>query len=544
MSKDTENQARMRKELEPTLKKILKPNDGYTRRTAMQFLGSAGITGVMAGTLIGQASQALAQTPVKGGKLTVALEAISPTDTFDPARLTSSSDFTRGMSFFNGLTRIDENNLPTPELAESWEVDGDARNWVFRIREGVEFSNGKTLDSDDVAFSLMRHKLKEVGSSAKALADQMEEVTTDGNGIVRVRLSGPNADFPLMLSTYQFMITPADTTDFSTPVGTGPLVLKEFTPGVRTIGERNPNYWKEGAVNIDEMELIGIGDANARVSALLSGDVDMIQSLPPAAIDQLASSDAADSFRTNASHILQLVMMVDREPTSNKDLRRALQLMMDRERFIQSVLRGNGQLGNDHTIPPNHPLYNTELPQREVDLDQARFHLRQAGMENGTLEIHVSGAAENSEEIGLILQQQGSLAGLNIELRREPSDGYWSNIWGKRAAHGGEWFPRPTPDMLLSLGWVTGGAWNDTGIANARLDELIVMGRGEVEPNRRRDIYWEIQAILHEDGGNLIPAFKDFLDAKATRVKNLTPIPVAGLGNYYMADTVWLDDNS
>ncbi len=514
---------------------------GASRRDLLKWLGAAGIVAAAGAGILADAGIALAQTPKRGGKMRVAGHSSSAADTLDPAKQTLSTDYIRGYIYFNGLTRLDGNTAAQPELAESFEPNSDATEWVFRLRPGVEFHDGKSLTAQDVVYSLMRHKDPAVGSAAKALSDQIESVSADGPGMVRVKLREAYADLPIMLGTSHFMILQDGTTDFSTAIGTGPFRMTEFSPGVRSIGTRFENYFKEGRPYLDELEFFGIQDGVARVNALVSGDVEAITNLPPGAIEEVKSRPELVLLATPSATFSEMIMMCDRAPTDNADLRLAIKHLLDRERYVKSVLKGYGQLGNDHVVPPNDPLYNADLPQRTVDLDKAKFHLAKSGFGAGRLELHISEAAIGTVPMGQILQQTAAQAGLNIELRREPADGYWSNIWIKRPFHGGQWNARPTIDIQLSLGWISEADWNAAQFKDATLDQLIVQGRSELDPAKRKQIYNDIQKILYDQGGNGVFGFQDFLDGHSARVMGITPVPIGNLGGFAFPDTAWLE---
>ena len=514
---------------------------GVSRRDMLKWMSAAGIASAAGIGILTDAGVAQAQTPKRGGKMRVAGHSTSAKDTLDPAKQTLSTDYIRGYIYFNGLTRLDGNVAAQPELAESYEPNATATEWVFRLRKGVEFHDGKSLTAQDVVYSLMRHKDPAVGSAAKALVEQIDSVSADGPDLVRVKLKAAYADLPIMLGTSHFMILKDGTKDFSTAVGTGPFKLKEFSPGVRSIGTRNASYFKQGRPYLDELEFFGIQDGVARVNALVSGNVQAITNLPPSAIDEVKSRPELALLATPSATFSEIVMMVDRKPTDSLDMRLAIKSLLDRERYVKTVLKGYGQLGNDHVVPPNDPLYNKALPQRTVDIDKAKFHLAKAGLANGKLELIVSDAASGTVEMGQILQQTAARAGLTIDLKREPADGFWSNIWLKRAFYGGQWNARPTIDILLSLAWTSGAAWNEAQFKDATLDQLIVQGRSELDQAKRKQIYGDIQKILHDQGGNAIFGFTDFLDGLSAKVKGITPVPIGYLGGFAFADTVWLE---
>lgn len=513
---------------------------GVSRRTILGWLGAAGIGSAAGGALLASATKAVANTPSYGGQLRVAGHSSSAKDTLDPAKFTLSTDYIRGHTHYNALTYLDENAAAQPELAESFEPGADASEWIFKLRKGVEFHDGKTLDSQDVVYSILRHKDEAVGSAANGLAQQISSVVADGPDTVRVKLEAPNADLPVLLGTFHFVITQDGTTDFSKGIGTGPYSVKEFAPGVRSVSVRNPNYFKEGRPYLDEIEFFGIADNVARVNALISGDVHAITNLDPASYADIEANDALNVFSTPSPRFSHLIMKTDQAPTDNKDLRLAIKWLLDRERFVKTYGKGYGQIANDHLIPPSHPLYNSDLPQRQVDHDKAKYHLQKAGLAGGKLELHVSDAASGSVEMGLMLQREAARAGLTIDLKREPSDGYWGNIWRKRAFHGGVWNARPTFDMLLSIGWTSDASWNETGWQSPQLDGLIAEGRRTIDPAKRKQIYGDIQRMIYNDGGNAIPAFLDYVDGVSSKVQGLTPVPVGNLSGFNFADKVWL----
>jgi peptide/nickel transport system substrate-binding protein len=513
-----------------------------TRRQAIKWLTAMGVSVVSASTLVSPFTKtAFAARPKRGGRFRVASSSISIKDTMDPARFSYMGDYCRGFTYYNGLTRLDTNAQAQPELATSFEPNADATQWVFKLRKGVTFHDGKTLDADDVVYSLMRHKDPKVGSNAKGLADLIDGVKADGKDTVIVKLNGPNGDLPILLGTFHFMIIKKGSTDFNSPIGTGPYKLKEFKPGIRSVGVRNENYFLDGRPYMDEQELIGIADKSARLNAVFSGEIHMSDGVALASVADVQAREGVEIFATQAPRFTHLVMMADRPPFDNPDLRRAIKYLFNREKVLKNVMKNFGQLGNDHLFAPNDPYYNTKLLQHNLDRDKAKHYLKKAGMENGKLELHVSEAAFTSVELGMMLQSEAARVGLTIQLRREPSDGYWSNIWRKRAFHAAEWNARPTNDLLLSIGFKSDAKWNESQYKNEQIDKLIDQGRAESDFATRKEIYGKLQEILYEDGCNVVPCFTDYINITTSQVKGLIPRKTGGLGGYNYADSVWLD---
>ncbi len=513
-----------------------------TRRQAIKWLTAMGFSLVSASSLISPfAKNAFAATPKRGGRLRVAASSTSVKDTLDPARFSYSTDYCRGFTFYNGLTRLDTNAQAQPELASSFEPNADATEWVFKLRKGVTFHDGKTMDAADVVYSIMRHKDPNVGSNAKGLADLIETVKADGKDTVIVKLNGPNGDLPILLGTYHFMIIKNGTTDFKTAIGTGPYKVKEFKPGIRSMAIRNENYFLDGRPYMEEQELIGIADDSARLNALYSGDIHMVDSVALASVDDVRTRKGVEIFSTPAPRFTHFVMMVDRPPFNNPNLRLAMKYLFNREKVLKIIMKNMGQLGNDHLFAPNDPYYNSNMPQRGLDRDKAKYYLKKAGMENARIELHVSEAAYASVELGMMLQSEAARIGLTIQLRREPADGYWTNIWRKRSFHAAEWNARPTNDLLLSIGFKSDAKWNESQYKNDKVDKLIDQGRETFDFKIRKEIYGELQKILYEDGCNVIPCFTNYIGAINSKIRGLVPCKTGGLGGFNYADTVWLD---
>jgi peptide/nickel transport system substrate-binding protein len=175
----------------------------------------------------------------------------------------------------NSLVEIDHENRPVPELAESWEASPDAKQWTFKLRKGVEFHNGKTMDADDVVYSINHHLGEESKSAAKALLKAIADIRKDDKHTVTFILKDGNADFPYIMSDYHLCIMPAGG-DTAAGVFTGAYVLKDFEPGVRAFAVRNPNFFKSDRGHFDEVETIAISDVNARTNALKTGQIDVM----------------------------------------------------------------------------------------------------------------------------------------------------------------------------------------------------------------------------------------------------------------------------
>jgi len=522
--------------------KALYQSAAISRRAFVSRLAALGIGASVVGVIVAGSPVARAATPKRGGRMRAAAGAHGPDDTLDPARFNSVINYGRGEQFYNGLTRLDGFLVAQPDLAESWEPNSNATEWVFKIRKGVEFHSGKSLDAEDALYSIQRHLDKNVGSGAKAFVENVAEGFVDDKHTLRFKLKGPDADFPVILGTYQMKIVPAGTTDFSTAPGTGPFKLKEFKPGVRSVAHRNENYWETGRPYLDEIEWFGISDHNARMNALLAGDISMMSGLDPKAIAKINSSAGVRVVNTKAGQYTNFAMMTDRSPTDNNELRLAIKHLQNRERVLKLIYKGNGVLGNDQPISPVDPMYCDDIPIRPFDPDKAKHHLKKAGMDGGTIKVHTSEVAGTGAiEQALLLQREASKIGLTVKVQRDPGDGYWSATWGKTPFFMSGWNMRPTANIMLTLAFTSDAAWNEAKWKNARFDELLTLGRASTDTARRKQIYCEAQQLISDTGGVAIPCFIDYLDAMSEKVKGFVPVPLGPLGASQWPRSVWLE---
>ncbi|WP_457322490.1 ABC transporter substrate-binding protein [Roseateles sp. P5_E11] len=511
---------------------------GASRRDILGLLVGAGMQAGLAGTLAGTAMTAHAQAPRRGGKLRVAGATAAASDTLDPAKQSNQADYSRCNMLYNGLTSLDGSLTPQPALAERFDTK-DAKTWVFTLRKGVTFHDGKALTPADVVYSISRHKDPATASKAKVQTDQIESIKASGANEVTIVLAAPNADLPVILGTFHFHIVKDGTTDFNAGIGTGPYKLKEFKPGVRSVVVRNEAYWKPGKPYLDEIEFVGISDENARVNALLSGGIDLVGAVNPRSLARIAGTPGFAVFKTQSGQYSDLTMRRDTGPGANPDFVLGMKHLFDREQMKKTIALDQAVIGNDQPIDPTNRFHFAGLPQRAFDPEKAKFHLKKAGV-SSAVPVVCSPAALYSVEMALLLQQTAKEVGLDIDVKRMPADGYWSNHWLNSAVGFGNVNPRPSADMLLTQFFKSDAQWNESRWKNEKFDQLLVAARGETDLAKRRQMYADMQTLIHQEAGIGIPLFLASLDGHSTKVKGLSPIPLGGLMGYNFAENVWL----
>ncbi|MEE4355559.1 MAG: ABC transporter substrate-binding protein [Desulfococcaceae bacterium] len=488
-----------------------------TRRDFVKYTAALGLAATFSPALF--SSPAGAAGPKKGGRLRMGLSGGSTTDSLDPAAIT---DIMMQLLVYgqlgNSLVEIDHENKPVPELAESWESSPDAQKWTFRLRKGVEFHNGKTMDADDVIHSVNHHRGKDSKSAAKAIVKSITDIRKDDKYTVTFTLDGGNADFPYIMSDYHLCIMPKDSkTDAG--IFTGGYMIKDYEPGVRAFTVRNPNYFKNDRAFFDEVETIAISDVNARTNALKTGQIDVMNRCERKTVHLLKRSKGLQVMQQNGNKHYTFAMRCDTAPYDNNNIRMALKYAVDREQLIKTILRGYGTLGNDHPVGAANRYVAKELPQRQYDPDKAKFYLKKAGIGKTEFSLHTAEAAfVGAVDAAVLYQENAAKAGIRIKVVREPNDGYWSNVWLKKPWCAVFWGGRPTEDMMLSTAYADGAPWNDTFWKHERFNKLLVEARAELNEEKRREMYVEMQKIISDEGGVVVPMFASDLAAATDKI--------------------------
>ncbi len=475
-------------------------------------VGAALMPSVMSG-------KALATGPKKGGHFRMGMGGGSTTDSLDSALLAAQIEISTSYATRNNLVEVDHKGEALPELAVSWEAQPGAVKWVFNLRKDVTFHNGKTMDSRDVVYSIRHHMGTDSKSGAKGLVDQIQEVKADGKHQVVFTLTSGNADFPYVLNDYHLIIVPHGTTgpDWQKSIGTGGYILENWEPGVRVDLKRNPNYFKADRAHFNSVEILHIADASSRTNALRTGQVDYMNRAEVKTIHLFKRTKGIRILRVNGGYHYTMPMHTDVAPFDSKDFRLALKYAVDREVLVDKFLRGYGSPANDHPIPPFNKYHAKEIPQRAYDADKAAYHFKKAGMAGKTVTLFTSELA-NFIDVATLYAESARKAGITIKIQKEPADGYWNNVWLKQPFCNCFWGARPTADMMFSVAYSGDAKWNDARFKHDRFDALLLEARSELDEAKRREMYVECQRILRDEGGTIVPFFKDYVEACSEKV--------------------------
>ncbi len=509
---------------------------GMTRREALTLMAASGITAATAGHLFTQAGEVVAATPRQGGMVRMASNLHGPDDRLDPTLMGSGVDYARGRTIYNGLVQLDNDLAPKPELAEAFEPNSDATEWTIKIRKGVEFHDGTKLTADDVIHSMSRHLGEDSVSVIKSVMASVREWKKTGSHEVKAIMNTPNADLPILLGLYQNKIIKNGTEGDG--IGTGPFTLESFKPGIRSTHKRNENYWRKPA-NLEVIEITAITDPVARVNALIAGDVQMASTIEPRAFRQVESADGVKLLSVSAALQLGICNLKNAKPGESDDFVKGMQYIQDRERIVKRILKGKGSVGNDTPVSSAHGRdFCHELPQREFDPDKAKFHFKKSGYSSA--ELFTAPVTSGIEDVALLAQANCAKIGFDLKLKKVPTDGYWGAVWMHEPLNVVTWNMRPTANSQMAIQFGPNGNWNDTYWNNDRMGKLLSMSLAETNPDRRHEMYCEMQTLIHNGSGMVIPAFSNVNDGIADNVMNMPTVPLGQLGSSEWPEFIWL----
>lgn len=506
------------------------------------FLGRAaalGVTATFANSLLGSAAKA--QGAQKGGILRAGMVGGESTNSLDPALNLSQVPFNFCKMWGEFLVRLNRDGSLENRIAEEIGSSDDAKVWTLKIRDGIEFHNGKTVTAQDVAATLERHSDEKATSGALGIMQGIDTIKASGNEVI-LTLKEANADLPYLMADYHLVIQPnGGKDDPAAGISAGPYTVAVNEPGVRYGGAKFANYWDGDRIgHADQVEIIVINDATARTSALQGGQVDMINRVEPKVVDLVSRVPGVKIQNVSGRGHYPFNMFCNTPPFDNNDLRMALKLAMDREELLDKILRGYGTVGNDFPINAAYPLFPAEIEQRVFDPEQAASLYKKSGHSGPiilrTSEVAFPGAVDAAQ----LYQQSCAKAGITIEVQREPGDGYWSEVWNKQPFSLSYWGGRSTQDQMYSTAYLSNADWNDTRFLREDFDQMVLTARGELDEVKRKQMYHDIAMVVRDEGGMICPFFNDFIDAINDKVGGYVDHPAAELMDGYALAECWV----
>ncbi|MEB8388122.1 ABC transporter substrate-binding protein [Rhodobacteraceae bacterium KMM 6894] len=489
-----------------------------SRRSFMHYSAAAGVSAGAATGLWGTSANA---APQKGGTFRFGVHDGNTSDTHDPGTYVSRQQIYLAHQYRSYLTMINPDGSLGSDLAVSWTANDDASQWTFEINPNASFHSGKPVTAEDVKASLNHHRGDDSTSAAKSLLTSVTDIQVDGDHTIVVTLDSGNADVPWLMTDYHFAICPADGAggiDWKSGDGSGPYKIDQGEWGVQWDLTRHDGWHLDGAY-FDALSMIVLNDPNARQAALVTGDVDAVSLVDLKTKALLARDKSIVIESVPSAAAITMPMFCDTAPFDNVDVRNAMKLAMNRDEIIEKIAFGEATKGNDFHHSPAMPYFPEGIEQREYDPDQAKSLLKKAGAEGIEVSLHTADSVfSGAVDMCVLYAEQAKAAGIKVNVVREPNDGYYSDVWLKKAFTAVSWGARPTPDVMYSLAYKDDAAWNESRWQNARFNEVLLQAKSELDDALRAEMYAEMATLARNDGGTIIPFFNNFVYARRANV--------------------------
>jgi peptide/nickel transport system substrate-binding protein len=493
---------------------------GISRRSFMHYSMAAGMTASAATGLWTTSAKA---APTRGGTFRLGAHDGNTSDSHDPGTYITFSMIQLAHTFRAYLTLIEPDGSLGPDVATEWSASPDAKEWTFKLNPKATFHSGGKVTANDVLASMNHHRGEDSTSAATALLADVVDLVDNGDHSVTFKLGSGNADLPWLLTDYHLPIVPANedgTANWQSGDGCGPYKLTETNFGVAYSLVRHEEWHLEGAY-FDAVDLTVLNDPNARQTALVTGDVDAITQLELKTLALLQRDPNIEIDNVPSAAAITMPMLTDVAPFDNVDVRNALKLSINREELIEKIAFGAASIGNDFHHSPAMPYWPDDIEQRQYDPDQAKSLLQKAGAEGLSVDLSVADSVySGAVDMCVLYAEHAKAAGININVIREPNDGYYSDVWLKKPWCAVQWGARPTPDVMYSLAYKDDAAWNESRWQNERFNVLLRQAKAELDDTRRAEMYREMAVLARDDGGTVVPFFPNFVYARRKNVQH------------------------
>ena len=537
--------------------------------TRRQFVHRASVLGLSLSTLAtvlaacggdgdgnGGAAQPQAETGVGGAAVgdakvqqggTLRVASIAPANPLDPVAMIDLASYAVVAQSYEFLAYSGSDLKLTPGLAESWEPNEDGSVWTFKIRRGVKWwKDGAPLTTDDIIASFERN-IAYGNSGLKGVVESGGVTAPDEQTIV-FTLPRPNGNLPYLVSSDnpQTVVTPAN---FEQGMlvdknlnGTGPWRMESYNQATGARFVRNDDWW--GAKTpLDSVEWTFFQDLQPQVVAVQSGQADAIVQFSALAGESLLNDPNINAIRLQSAAHQQIWMRVDRGQFTDKRIRQALALSLDREAIVQSLSKGFADVGYDHPFAAVYPFSDPAVT-RERDVEQARQLMQEAGADRISATFHAVKLQE-IPDLAVLVRNNAAEAGFDLRVQVEDPSTFYGRSWcppepkdppcsGAEEIGIVDYGHRGVPDIYLNASLSTKGAWNSAQYASDAYMQAFREYQASIGVDAQKAAAANIEKILVEDSPTLFPYFNNYLSAHR---KDFANVGVTAMGHMFLGNT-------
>lgn len=479
----------------------------------------------------------------QGGTLRVA--SIAPANPLDPVAMIDLASYAIVAQSYEFLAYSGSDLKLTPGLAESWKPNEDGSEWTFKIRQGVKWLDGSPLTTDDIIASFERN-ITYGNSGLKGVVESGGVTAPDAQTIL-FTLPNPNGNLPYLVSSDnpQTVVTPAN---FEQGMlvdkninGTGPWRMESYNQATGAKFVRNDAWWG-GKTPLDSVEWTFFQDLQPQVVAAQSGQADAIVQFSVLGGEGLLNDPNINVIRLQSAAHKQIWMRVDKGQFTDKRVRQAVALSLDRNAIIQSLFQGFADIGYDHPFAPVFP-FSDESVTRERDVEKAKQLLADAGVGRISATLHAVKLQE-APDLAVLVRNHAAEAGFDLKPSVEDSTTFYAKSWcppepkdppcsGADEIGIVDYGHRGVPDVYLNASLSTNGAWNSAQYSNPEYDQAFREYQASVGVDAQKQAANKIESILVEDSSTLFPYFFNYLSAHNKEFAN---VGVTAIGHMFLGN--------
>lgn len=438
--------------------------------------------------------------PVMGGTAVAGLD--SDLSTLDPTMSNNATDRHVYHNVFDTLVRLGTDGSMQPGLAESWDVSEDGKEYVFHLRQGVKFHDGTDFNAEAAKFNLDRARAE--GSARAGELRAITDVTVVDDSTLKITLSDAIPFLWNLADRAGMMLSPKAVEELGeeigrNAVGTGPFKFVEWVQDDHLTLEKNPDYWEEGKPYLDQLIFRPIPEGTVRSIELKSGNVDIIEKVPPQDVDSMKTTEGVEMLVKPGLGYAYVFLNGAKPPLDNLNARKALAYAIDRTQLAELATFGTGLPGVS-PIPPSSWAYNPDYKGIPYDPEKAKEFLTEAGMPDGFSFQLIIPPWEEFITSAQVMVEQWAAVGIKAEIVQMELTALLDKLFAEDyQAIYIDYSGRvdPDPNLWGHTGCDAGN--NFSGVCNEEANKLLVEARTTVDQEKRKQLYFQAVPLVVEE---------------------------------------------